>query len=65
MLDSNVSLFLPPAEMQLVWNCVMEQPGKAVYPILRKMHQQFIEQGIMPDDRPKVDAPLVVAPILE
>ena len=51
------SLFLEPNEMQLVWNCLMEQSGKAVYPVARKMHHQMIEQGLVPDDLIRIPEP--------
>ncbi len=63
MAKENVSLFLSPEEMQLVWNCMLEQPGKVTYTVVRKMHQQFIEQGILPDDRLSVAPPQVIMPI--
>lgn len=49
-MTQDVSLFLSPAEMMVVWNSLMEQPGKATYGILRKMQKQMVDQKLIADD---------------
>lgn len=53
MIQQNASLFLSPQEMMIVWNALMEMPGKMTYGILRKMQQQMTEQKLMPSDTPE------------
>lgn len=63
MIQQNVSLFLSPQEMMVVWNSLMEMPGKATYGILRKMQQQMTEQKLMPPDTPEAEVTKdVIAP---
>jgi hypothetical protein len=41
-------LSLPAAEMQMVWNALMEIPGKHTYAICRKIETQLQAQGALP-----------------
>lgn len=40
-----LKLELSPQEMQFVWNCLMEAPGKLSYGIAKKFEAQMAEQN--------------------
>lgn len=40
-----LTITLSPVEMQVVWNAMMEGPGKHTYEILKKLEHQLTQQG--------------------
>lgn len=43
----DLTITLPAQEMQMVWNALMEIPGKHTYAIARKMEAQLAAQGAL------------------
>lgn len=45
---------LSPEEAQLMWNALLELPGKHTYALIKKLEGQLIEQGAIQVPIPKI-----------